>query len=169
MSATGQTASIRPGPLTGGYHPEWERVAGLLALLGHPVRVRLLELLAGRPSTGAELAAALGLPQTLVSRQLAVLRLAGLLACDDHAGARRWVLREPSVMDVLSRARVVLRAAAAAEPPDAPRRATEGPDPMTSARPTTDMATDGAVTPGDGASAIAAATSRVPRSAPRLR
>lgn len=79
MSAISPVPAARPGHLTLGHHPEWEQVADLFATLSHPVRVRILELLADRPRTGSELVAALGLPPARVSRQLAVPRQGGLL------------------------------------------------------------------------------------------
>jgi ArsR family transcriptional regulator len=110
------TPAVRPGYLTLGHHPEWEQVAALFATLSHPLRVRILELLADGPRTGSELATALGISPARLSRQLAVLRQAGLLCCADKAGRRHWAVLDPRVLEVLSRARAVLRAATTAEP-----------------------------------------------------
>jgi DNA-binding transcriptional ArsR family regulator len=135
MSAMSPVPAVRPGHLTLGHHPEWEQVADLFATLSHPVRVRILELLADRPRTGSELVAALGLSPARLSRQLAVLRQAGLIGFADEAGRRHWAVLDESVMEVLSRARAVRRAAPTAGPATGQSRTAKGSARLTS-RPT---------------------------------
>jgi len=56
-----------------------KRAADLLAALGHPIRLQIVEgLLVGRADVGA-MVTCLGHPQALVSRHLAVLRAAGVV------------------------------------------------------------------------------------------
>lgn len=126
MTAMSPVPAVRPGHLTLGHHPEWEQIADLFATLSHPMRVRILELLADQPCTGGELVAALGLPPARVSRQLAVLRQSGLLGCAGHVGSRHWALLDPSVLEVLSQARAVLRAAPADVPASSRSRTIDG-------------------------------------------
>jgi len=54
-------------------------VARILKALGHPVRIKLLNLLRGGEECVCHLTAALGLPQPYISQHLAVLRNAGLI------------------------------------------------------------------------------------------
>jgi ArsR family transcriptional regulator len=164
MTATRPVPAARPGHRTVGHHPEWERIADLFATLSHPVRVRILELVAEQHRTGSEVVAALGLPPARVSRHLAVLRQAGLLGCANQGGSRHWTLLDPGVLEVLSRARAVLLAA---EPPDALNR--RWADPMTAPRPTTGITTDETMTAGDRAGATGAPPGRPSRSGPGAR
>ena len=57
----------------------------LLRVLAHPVRLRILSLLAKREACVSHLEALLGRPQPYVSQQLATLRAAGLVT-DRRAG-----------------------------------------------------------------------------------
>jgi DNA-binding transcriptional ArsR family regulator len=63
--------------------------APLLRLLGDETRLRLLRLLAQEPLNVSELTAVLGLAQSGVSRHLALLRDAGLVA-EDRDGGYAW-------------------------------------------------------------------------------
>ncbi len=53
--------------------------AKIFRALGHPVRIKILNLLRGEEECVCHLTAILGLPQPYVSQQLAVLRKAGLV------------------------------------------------------------------------------------------
>jgi DNA-binding transcriptional ArsR family regulator len=65
-------------PFTPG-RPIAEAKAELFKAMGHPARVRVLEVLAVRESTIGELAAETGLELSHLSQQVAVLRRAGLV------------------------------------------------------------------------------------------
>ncbi len=65
------------------------RLAQTLRAAGEPTRLRLLNLLRQGDICVCDLQAVLGLPQHLVSRHLAVLRHAGLVA--DHRNAQRVI------------------------------------------------------------------------------
>ena len=70
---------VAAGPLSDTAAAE---VALRLKVLGYPVRVKLMSLLFGSPAgeeCGRVLSAAVGLPETTVSRHLQQLRLAGLI------------------------------------------------------------------------------------------
>jgi len=56
------------------------RVAERLRILGHPVRLRLVELLTDGPFTPQELSDALGLSQQNVSKHLLSLHRAGVVS-----------------------------------------------------------------------------------------
>jgi ArsR family transcriptional regulator len=70
-----------------------ERLARTFKALADPVRLRILNLLLRKPGCVCELQAVLNLPQSLLSRHLAYLRNAGLVA-DIRQGRRvRYGLR----------------------------------------------------------------------------
>ncbi len=64
--------------------------------LGHPVRLALLAELGRGPRGVSELVHASGAAQATVSKHLAVLRRAGLVACEPHGRCRVYSLAAPS-------------------------------------------------------------------------
>ena len=58
---------------------EREIAAGVLQALAHPVRLGVIEILAGGEKTCTELYAALGCSQSLMSQQLKILHQQGLI------------------------------------------------------------------------------------------
>lgn len=69
------------------------RMAEALRTLGHPIRLRILACLATRGEmTVLELARELGLPQAIVSQQLARLRLGGQVRVRSGGGFRHYSL-----------------------------------------------------------------------------
>lgn len=60
-------------------NPAYQLKAELFRTLGHPIRVRMLELIGGRERTAGELQDALALDPGSVSRHVAALRRQGLL------------------------------------------------------------------------------------------
>ena len=69
--------------------------AKLLAALGHPIRLRIVRgLVSGKCCVGS-MVECLGLPQPLVSRHLAVLRDAGVVAVEHEGRRRRYSLLHP--------------------------------------------------------------------------
>ncbi len=63
----------------------YRRQAGLLKLMAHPTRLRILDILRRDNECVCHLSAALARPQPYVSQQLAVLRKAGLVV-DEKEG-----------------------------------------------------------------------------------
>jgi ArsR family transcriptional regulator len=94
---------------------EWWRVseavvdakAHLFRVLGHPVRVRVLELLGAGDLAGPALAAAVPVAAGVLAQQLAVLQAAGLVRQLGAGGDVRYVLVEPALTGVLAAAGVV--------------------------------------------------------------
>jgi len=72
-----------------------ERRAAVAAVLGHPLRLALVERLLAGPRIVGELVAELGAEQAVVSKQLGLLRTAGLLRCDPEGRLRRYSLGDP--------------------------------------------------------------------------
>ena len=73
--------------------------------LAHPIRIRILEILGRSDRTVQELQHALGVPQPIVSQQLAVLRVHGIVTAHKLGPAVRYELRDPLVGELLDVAR----------------------------------------------------------------
>jgi len=82
--------------------------AELFKALGHPVRVRTLELLVERDRQVSELLAELDIEPSHLSQHLAVLRRAGVVTALREGNAVRYSLALPAVADMLAAARTVL-------------------------------------------------------------
>lgn len=74
------------------YEAATETIASLFASLGHPLRLRIVRLLSMRPMCVSRLSLALDAPQATVSRNLALLRNAGLVEGVQHANFVRYEL-----------------------------------------------------------------------------
>ena len=82
--------------------------AELFRALAHPTRIRILELLTTGERTVQDIHGTLGLTQSVVSQQLAVLR-ARLVVTSRRAGtASYYALRSPLIADLLGVARCFL-------------------------------------------------------------
>jgi len=73
--------------------------------LGHPVRIKILEILVRGGRTVQELQTALKLDQPIVSQQLAVLRNQNVVSAQKEGLSVRYELRDPAVGDLLEVAR----------------------------------------------------------------
>lgn len=65
-----------------------ESAARLGTVLAHPLRLAILERLVEGPHIVSDLMAALGKPQPVISKHLAILRDAGLLDCEPDGRCR---------------------------------------------------------------------------------
>ncbi|HQR25516.1 MAG TPA: metalloregulator ArsR/SmtB family transcription factor [Nocardioides sp.] len=83
--------------------------AELFRTLAHPVRIRVLELLAERDHAVHELLAQVDAEQSNLSQQLAVLRRAGLVRQTRTGGEVVYSLLVPAVRELLVAGRAVLR------------------------------------------------------------
>jgi ArsR family transcriptional regulator len=75
--------------------------ADLFRALAHPVRIRVLELLAQKEHTVQELQEALGLDQPAVSQHLAALRARLLVTSRKQGTLAYYTLRSPLVAELL--------------------------------------------------------------------
>jgi DNA-binding transcriptional ArsR family regulator len=75
--------------------------------LAHPVRIRILEVLASGERSVQELQQALGLDQPLVSQQLAVLRGKNIVLTKKEGTTVRYALKDARVTDLLATARAI--------------------------------------------------------------
>jgi ArsR family transcriptional regulator len=101
--------------------------AELFKALGHPVRIRILELLRGGERTVSELQAALTIDASSVSQQLAVLRARQLVAGRKEGTSVYYRVTDPQVFELLDTARAIfdrhlnaLQSLADHEPDEAP-------------------------------------------------
>ncbi|MEO8107813.1 MAG: metalloregulator ArsR/SmtB family transcription factor [Actinomycetes bacterium] len=89
--------------------PLYRAKADFFRALGHPARIRLLELLADGDKPVHELRAAIKIEASSLSHQLAVLRQHGLVHQRREAGAVIYSLALPAVRDLLLAARQILQ------------------------------------------------------------
>ena len=88
--------------------PVYEVKAGLFRVLGHPARVRILELLReGERSVGA-LQAELGLESGATSQHLAALRRVGLVEARREGTSVFYAAADERVFDLLAAGRAVV-------------------------------------------------------------
>ena len=78
----------------------FEEVANLLKALGHPLRLRIAALLDQGPLHVGAMAERLGAPQAIVSQQLRILRMSGLVAVT-RGGQAVYRLARPEVAKLL--------------------------------------------------------------------
>ena len=78
-----------------------EQIAAILKALGHPIRLRMVALLCeGEQHVGA-LSEDLGIPQSVVSQQLGILRMRGLVAASREQGRAVYRLLEPRLRQLV--------------------------------------------------------------------
>jgi ArsR family transcriptional regulator len=88
-------------PNTESNRPLSEMKADLFKALGHPARVRALEVLATGEHTVGELQPLVGIESSHLSQQLGVLRRAGLVATRKEGSTVVYTLKSPLVSELL--------------------------------------------------------------------
>ena len=76
--------------------------------LGHPMRIRVLELLSERERSVGEMLSELGVEASNLSQQLAVLRRSGLVSARREASTVYYSMTSPQVAELLTVARRIL-------------------------------------------------------------
>jgi ArsR family transcriptional regulator len=76
--------------------------------LGHPARIRILEMLAAHDRSVGELLPEVGLESSNLSQQLGVLRRAGVVATRKEGNAVIYSIASPDIAELLVIARKVL-------------------------------------------------------------
>jgi ArsR family transcriptional regulator len=89
--------------------PLYQAKAEFFRTLGHPARIRVLELLSERDHAVHELLGEISIEPSNLSQQLAVLRRAGLVEQRREGGEVVYSVSAPEVRDLLLAARVILR------------------------------------------------------------
>ncbi|MFI7250838.1 ArsR/SmtB family transcription factor [Micromonospora chalcea] len=90
--------------------PLYQAKAELFRTLGHPVRIRALELLQDGPKPVRDLLAAIDVEASNLSQQLAVLRRAGMVTSYRDGPLVMYALSTPDVADLLAAGRRILGA-----------------------------------------------------------
>ncbi|PWJ26448.1 ArsR family transcriptional regulator [Branchiibius hedensis] len=93
--------------------PLYQAKAEFFRTLGHPVRIRILELLSEREHAVHELLAEIGVEASSLSQQLSVLRRSSLVTSQRRDGEVIYAIAVPEVNDLLQAARQILSAVAA--------------------------------------------------------
>jgi ArsR family transcriptional regulator len=88
--------------------PIYQAKAELFRTLGHPARIRVLELLVERDRAVHELAEHIDIEASNLSAQLAVLRRAGLVTQRRVGHEARYSITVPEIRDLLTAGRRIL-------------------------------------------------------------
>ncbi|MPZ85316.1 MAG: metalloregulator ArsR/SmtB family transcription factor [Actinophytocola sp.] len=88
--------------------PLYELKAEFFRTLGHPARIRVLELLSEREHAVSELVSDVGIEPANMSQHMAVLRRAGLVTARKDGSAVHYSLTSPHVAELLAVARLIL-------------------------------------------------------------
>ncbi|WP_327582885.1 metalloregulator ArsR/SmtB family transcription factor [Nonomuraea sp. NBC_00507] len=88
--------------------PLYQAKAELFRLLGHPVRIRVLELLQDGPRPVRDLLAAIDVEPTGLSQHLAVLRRSGMVTAQRDGSTVVYALAGGDVAELLRAARQLL-------------------------------------------------------------
>jgi len=80
-----------------------ERLTDVGKALSHPVRLRILELLAGGERCGCEIAPHVGLDPSVVSRHLGLLSRGGMVRSRRDGARLMWSLASEEIVDLLDR------------------------------------------------------------------
>ena len=95
--------------------PLYQAKADFLRTLGHPARIRILELLSERDHAVHELLEQIAIEPSNLSQQLAVLRRTTLVASRRKDGEVVYSISVPEVRDLLIAARSILTSLAATQ------------------------------------------------------
>jgi DNA-binding transcriptional ArsR family regulator len=82
--------------------------AGFFRVLGHPARVRILEILRDGDQTVGELQALLELDSSSTSQHLAALKQQGIVVSTKHGTHVHYSARDPRVFQLLEVARIII-------------------------------------------------------------
>ena len=88
--------------------PLYQLKAEFFKTLGHPARIRVLELLSQRDHAVAEMLPQVGIEPAHLSQQLAVLRRANLVTSRKERSTVYYSLTSPQVAELLAVARQIL-------------------------------------------------------------
>ncbi|UUU26397.1 ArsR/SmtB family transcription factor [Streptomyces sp. DSM 40750] len=88
--------------------PLYQLKAEFFKTLGHPARIRVLELLSEREHAVAEMLPEVGIEPAHLSQQLAVLRRANLVVTRKEGSNVYYSLTSPQVAELLRVARTIL-------------------------------------------------------------
>lgn len=88
--------------------PIYQLKAEFFKTLGHPARIRVLEILREGEASVSELIPQVGLEPSHLSQQLGVLRRAGVVSARKDGASVRYSVTDPRIFDLLETARSIL-------------------------------------------------------------
>jgi ArsR family transcriptional regulator len=88
--------------------PLYRMKADFFKTLGHPARIRVLELLSEREHAVSEMVPEIGIEPANLSQQLSILRRAGLVVARRDGLSVTYALTSPRVAELLATARAIL-------------------------------------------------------------
>ncbi|MET9487340.1 metalloregulator ArsR/SmtB family transcription factor [Nocardia sp. NPDC006630] len=88
--------------------PLYQMKADFFKTLGHPIRIRVLELLSEREYPVSEMLEEIGVEAANLSQQLSILRRAGLVVGRREGLSVTYELTSPQVAELLAAARAIL-------------------------------------------------------------
>jgi len=88
--------------------PLYRMKADFFKTLGHPARIRVLELLSEREHAVSEMVPEIGIEPANLSQQLSILRRAGLVVARRDGLSVTYALTSPRVAELLLIARAIL-------------------------------------------------------------
>jgi ArsR family transcriptional regulator len=100
--------TLKDREVTAMMKPIYEVKAQFFKTLGHPARIRVLEILATGPRSVSELQPDVGLEASHLSQQLAVLRKAGVVNAERHGSSMIYSVADPQTFELLSVAKQII-------------------------------------------------------------
>ena len=88
--------------------PIYEVKAEFFKTLGHPARIRVLEVLTDGPHSVSELQPHVGIESSHLSQQLAVLRRAGIVEAERQGSSMIYSVVDPQVFELLQVAKRII-------------------------------------------------------------
>jgi ArsR family transcriptional regulator len=104
-SRRSRTVTVDPSPPS---VPLSEAKSELFKALGHPARIRCLEVLATGEHTVGELQPLVGIELSHLSQQLGVLRRAGLVSSRKEGSSVHYAVKDPALIELMAAARRLL-------------------------------------------------------------
>lgn len=101
--------------VTDSHQPLYRMKADFFKTLGHPARIRVLELLSERDHAVSEMLPEVGIEPANLSQQLSILRRAGLVTGRREGLSVTYALTSPQVADLLRIARGILTGVVASQ------------------------------------------------------
>jgi ArsR family transcriptional regulator len=78
-----------------------KRTATVLRVLGHPHRLRIIEMLSGKKLTVGQLAEVLGIAPNACSQHLNNMKAHGILTCDRQGKSIYYQVDDPNALSVI--------------------------------------------------------------------
>jgi len=79
-----------------------EHIVRILKAMGHPIRLQIVAILADEDTHVGAMAERIGAPQAVISQQLGILRMRGLVSRRRESGRAVYTLAEPRLRDLVT-------------------------------------------------------------------